>query len=172
MADPFLAQIVMFAGNFNPRGWANCDGQLLPISQNQAVFSLLGTTYGGDGRVTFALPDMRGRIPMHTGTGAGLNPRALGARGGAQTRVLTAGNLPPHTHTVACNSGVPDSDSPVAAFPSQNEGATEAYNFAATAGQSMNPGMIGGGGSSQAFDIMNPFLVVRFIIAIVGTFPS
>jgi len=98
--EPFIAEIIMFGGNFAPRGWAFCDGQLLPIAQNQALFSILGTTYGGDGRTTFALPDLRGRTAIHPGTGPGLSNRRLGERGGAETNTLTLPQLPTHTHTI------------------------------------------------------------------------
>ncbi|MDF1702801.1 MAG: tail fiber protein, partial [Planctomycetota bacterium] len=98
MSDPFLGQIVMFGGNFAPRGWALCDGQLLAISQYQALFSILGTTYGGDGRTTFGLPRMRGRSPVHAGTGAGLSPISLGELGGATSVTLSTAQLPAHTH--------------------------------------------------------------------------
>jgi microcystin-dependent protein len=98
--EPFIAEIIMFGGNFAPRGWAFCDGQLLPIAQNQALFSILGTTYGGDGRTTFALPDLRGRAAIHPGTGPGLSTRQLGERGGTETNTLTLPQLPTHTHTI------------------------------------------------------------------------
>ena len=104
MSDPFIGQITMFGGNFAPNGWATCDGQLLSIAQNSALFSILGTTYGGDSQTTFALPDLKGRVPMHFGTGAGLTPRSLGQRGGAETALST--NVPAHNHTfnVPCNT--------------------------------------------------------------------
>ena len=98
MSQPFLGQITMFGFNFNPRGWAKCDGQLLPISSNQALFSLLGTTYGGDGRTTFGLPDMRGRVPLHQGQGPGLSPRQMGARIGAEDATISANEMPAHSH--------------------------------------------------------------------------
>ena len=172
MSSPFLAQIVMFGGTFAPRSWADCSGQILPISQNTALFSLLGTTYGGDGRVTFALPDLRGRFAMHTGTGPGPSPRQLGARGGTQTKTLIANNLPPHSHSYApgCNSGAANSDTPVANYPAVDEGATESYHTGSNA--SMGVSTTNNTGNGQAFDIMNPFLVVRFIIATQGIFPS
>jgi microcystin-dependent protein len=99
-AEPFIGEIMIFGGNFAPRGWAFCDGQLLPVSQNTALFSLLGTTYGGDGRTTFALPDLRGRVPLHPGTGPGLSSRQLGEKGGTETNVLTIGQMPAHNHTI------------------------------------------------------------------------
>lgn len=103
--DPFLAEICIFAGNFAPRGWAFCNGQLLAINQNSALFSLLGTTYGGDGRTTFALPDLRGRTPVHPGTGPGLSTYKLGARGGVETVTLTQNQMPSHTHTATVAGG-------------------------------------------------------------------
>lgn len=99
-SDPFIAEIIMFAGNFAPRGWAFCDGQLLPIAQNSALFSLMGTTFGGDGRTTFALPDLRGRTAIHPGTGPGLSNRRLGASGGSETNTMTIGQMPPHNHII------------------------------------------------------------------------
>jgi microcystin-dependent protein len=104
--DPFIGEIIMFAGTFAPRGWAFCDGQLLPIAANQALFSIVGTAYGGDGRATFALPDLRGRVPVHPGTGPGLSTRKLGQRSGSETNTLLIDNLAPHTHfaTVSASS--------------------------------------------------------------------
>ena len=110
MSDPFLAEIVMFGGNFAPRGWAFCDGQLLAISSNTALFSLLGTTYGGDGRTTFGLPELRGRFAMHPGNGPGLSSRKLGQKGGSERVTLAITNLPSHTHQLRCNSGAADSE--------------------------------------------------------------
>ena len=104
--EPLLGQIIMFGGNFAPRGWAFCDGQLLPIAQNTALSSILGTTYGGDGRTTFGLPDLRGRVPMGGGHGPGLSPRSLGQKGGNETTTLTVSNLPPHNHSAALHAEV------------------------------------------------------------------
>ena len=100
-AEPFIGEISMFAGNFAPRGWAFCEGQLLPIAQNQSLFSILGTTYGGDGRTTFGLPDMRGRVSIHPGTGPGLTNYRLGNKGGSETTTLTTNQLPSHNHTIS-----------------------------------------------------------------------
>ncbi|MEQ9567295.1 MAG: tail fiber protein, partial [Pseudomonadales bacterium] len=106
MSEPFVGEIRMFAGNFAPRGWAYCDGQLLAVSQNDALFSLLGTIYGGDGRTTFGLPDMRGRIPLHAGTGPGLSPRRLGSKSGSEKETLTVNQLASHSHGFNANTGL------------------------------------------------------------------
>ena len=111
MAEPFIAEIRLFAGNFAPRGWAFCDGQLLSISQNTALFSLVGTTYGGDGRTTFALPDLRGRVPVGVRQGSGLSSRNLGERGGAETASLGVDHLPPHSHPVSLRASSQRGDS-------------------------------------------------------------
>lgn len=169
--DPILGQIIMFAGNFAPRGWALCDGQLLAISSNTALFSILGTTYGGDGRTTFALPDLRGRFPMHPGTGPGLSLRRLGERGGSETSTLTVNNLPSHTHAATLHaSGNPaDTANPAAA----NLGVAEAYSMQAPsvdlAADAITTANTGGG---QNFDNMPPFNNINFIIALQGVFPS
>jgi len=174
MSEPFVGQINMFAGNFAPRGWAFCSGQLLAISQNTALFSLLGTVYGGDGQTTFALPDLRGRVPIHPGTGVGLSPRSLGETGGAETVALAESQLPSHTHTATpkCNSGVANQQSPVGNVP-----AVEAAGVTATySDQGYNADMAtwltDAAGGSQDHDNMPPFLAVNFIIALQGIYPS
>jgi len=113
MSEPFVGEIRMFAGNFAPRGWAFCDGQLLAVSQNDALFSLLGTIYGGDGRTTFGLPDMRGRTPLHAGQGPGLSNRRLGAKAGAENVTLTVNQLPSHRHDWQATTALASSQSPV-----------------------------------------------------------
>ncbi len=168
--EPFLAQIIMFGGNFAPRGWAFCDGQILPISQNQALFSLLGTTYGGDGRTTFALPDLRGRFPMHPGNGPGLSTRRLGEKSGSETRTLVVQNLPAHSHNLRCNNGTADSDTPVNGFPAVDEGATESYHTSAN--DTMGSPGTANTGNNTPFNIVNPYLGVNFIIALQGIYPS
>lgn len=171
--EPFLAQIVMFGGNFAPRGWAFCEGQLLAISQYTAVFSLLGTTYGGDGRVTFGLPDFRGRVPMHSGTGPGLPTVRLGAKGGYPTTVLTAQNLPAHTHTVNpnCSTLAATSSSPDSSFPALDAtGVTASY--AAAPNGTMGQTTSGVTGNNTSFSNQQPYLCVSFIIALQGVFPS
>ena len=126
MSSPFIAEIIMFGGNFAPRSWAFCDGQLLPISQNTALFSLLGTIYGGDGRTTFALPDLRGRVPMHQGNGPGLTPRNLGSKGGEENVALNQQQMPSHTHAavveVHCSSEDGESDEAADNFPAKAGG--------------------------------------------------
>ena len=135
MSEPFIAEIIMFGGNFAPRGWAFCDGQLLSISSNTALFSILGTTFGGDGRTTFALPDMRGRVSVHPGTGPGLSNRRLGERGGTETVGLNASQIPSHNHTFAppCSTNDGTADSPANNVPrienSRKEGFTKPYSI-------------------------------------------
>ncbi|MBT8231407.1 MAG: phage tail protein [Saprospiraceae bacterium] len=174
--DPFLGQIVMFGGNFAPRGWALCDGQLLPISQYSALFSILGTTYGGDGRTTFALPELRGRAAMHAGNGPGLTSRPLGQRGGQQDHVLTVQEMANHTHTAVMHGENAAGTSP---NPAGNMlGATPSAKIYAplTAGndKAMGAGsvIVGNTGNSMPHNNMQPYLVVNYIIALQGTFPS
>lgn len=165
MAEPFLSEIRMFSFNFPPRGWAMCNGQLLPINQNQALFALLGTTFGGDGRVNFALPDLRGRTPIHVGSG-----HTLGERGGEQAHTLTISELPEHTHVLqgTSNDGtvvVPNGNLLARAAPANPFAAPT--NLAA-----MNAATIANVGGSQAHLNMQPFLTLSFCIALQGIFPS
>ncbi len=167
--EPFLAQIIMFGGNFAPRGWALCDGTLLAISQNQALFSLLGTTYGGDGRTTFALPDLRGRVAMHPGSGPGLSPRPLGQKSGSETNTLNVTQLPAHTHSFnlpAKEEG--DTDAPDNAFIAGDGTAS----FGTTSDVTMGTATTNNTGNSQSVNNIQPFTCVNFIIALQGTFPS
>jgi microcystin-dependent protein len=167
MSEAFVGEIRMFAGNFAPRGWAFCDGQLLAVSQNSALFSLLGTIYGGDGRTTFGLPDMRGRIPVHMGLGPGLTSRRIGARGGAESVTLTANDIPSHTHQLQA-----DTDPANEHLPAGNSlGAAAAY-AAVNPALNMAQAAIGAAGGSQSHANLQPFLCVNFIIALVGVFPS
>lgn len=163
----------MFGGTFNPRGWALCDGQLLPINQYQALFSILGTIYGGDGRTTFGLPGMRGRVPVHAGNGPGLTPRRLGQKSGAETHTLTVGQLPSHNHTYAidCNNSAGNQDGPVGHYPAANEDHA-VYNNAAGASQKMAVMTTNNSGGGLPFNILQPYQTVNFIIALVGIFPS
>jgi len=169
-SEPFIAQITMFGGNFAPRGWAYCDGQLLPINQYQALFSLLGTTYGGDGRTTFALPDLRGRVAIHPGRGPGLTVRTLGQKGGAETHTLTAAQMPAHTHGLQASDTRGNSSDPtnhVNAVKSR----TNIYSDAAP-NVSMSTQAVANTGGGQAHNNMQPFLGINHIIALQGIFPS
>ncbi len=167
MSEPFIAQITLFAGNFAPRGWAFCSGQILPINQNTALFSLLGTTYGGNGQTTFALPDLRGRVAIQPGQGPGLSPVNLGEAGGSETETLTVNQLPSHNHLAGVTQGAQTSTRPAGGVPS----AGGAY-AAASDGSTMNPAFIQPTGGSQPFDVRQPYLGVNYIIALEGIFPS
>ena len=171
LTNPTIGEVTLFAGNFAPRGWAFCDGQLLPISQYQALFSILGTIYGGDGRSTFALPDLRGRVPVHKGSGPGMETIALGQKFGSEETTLTALNLPPHSHRIVA-------DLPSHNFEESNEdlypGGTALLGVA-------NP--INGhvheefntqtdGGNGRGFSTHQPSMGMNYIIALQGTFPS
>ena len=161
---PFLGQIQAFGFNFAPRGWAKCDGQLLPISQYQALFSLLGTTYGGDGRTTFALPDLRSRSMVGAGNGPGLDSISMGEKGGAPTHTLTIAQMPAHTHNVGVSSEAGEE-----ADPTNKHIASHAGGFAEDAnGNLAAPSSVGGG---QSFNIRNPFLGINVCIALQGVFP-
>lgn len=169
MSEPFVGEIRMFAGNFAPRSWAFCDGQLVAVSQNDALFSLLGTIYGGDGRTTFALPDLRGRIPIHAGTGPGLSPRRLGSKGGVEEATITVTQLGPHSHTALGTSDAAGADLPTGA----RWGLAAAEHYADLgSSQAMNAGVIQNAGGSQRHDNVMPFLCIHFIIALVGIYPS
>ncbi|MGL4288021.1 MAG: phage tail protein [Phreatobacter sp.] len=163
MAEPFLSEIRIMSFGFPPKGWALCDGQLLPINQNQALFSLLGTTFGGDGRVNFALPDYRGRVPIHVGNG-----HALGERGGEQAHTLSIGELPTHTHVGQATNTNGAVAIPAGAFL----GAVNNAYSAPTQLTSINPGTIANQGGNQAHLNMQPFLTLSFCIALQGIFPS
>jgi microcystin-dependent protein len=169
MSDPFVGEIRMFAGIFAPQGWAFCDGQLLAVSQNDALFSLLGTIYGGDGRTTFGLPDLRGRLPIHAGTGPGLSPRPLGSRGGEEQVTLLANQLPSHTHELQASTLPANAGSPAAHVPAETT-TDRAYRSAAVT-TSMGPRTTNIGGSQSHTNLM-PFLCVHFIIALFGIYPS
>ena len=173
--DPFIGQIMMFGGNFAPRGWAMCNGQLLDISQNAALFSILGTTYGGDGRTTFGLPDLRGRLPMHFGQGPGLSNHNLGQKGGAETVTLNESQLPGHNHGMAGSTSAATSRSPAGAFPASAfvDGVrTAVETYGTSSDTTLNAGVITPSGGGQAHDNMPPFGVINFVIALQGIFPS
>jgi len=164
MAEPFLSEVRIMSFVFAPKGWALCNGQLLPINQNQALFSLLGTTFGGDGRVNFALPDLRGRTPIHVGSG-----HTLGEKGGEQAHTLSIAEIPTHTHVVNGSSAATNGS----ATPNGNflGGANNAYHTPSSL-VSLNAGTITNIGGSQAHLNMQPFLTLSFCIALQGIFPS
>jgi microcystin-dependent protein len=173
MAEPFIAEIRMWALNFAPRGWAFCDGSLLPISQNTALFSLIGTIYGGDGRTTTALPDLRGRAPMGTGNGPGLTPRQLGQKTGAETATLTSAQLPQHAHGMRASSNSADLGAPTpnrslarssGGFAYQQDAASNLVDLA--------PEAVPNQGGNQPHNNMMPYLTINFCIALQGLYPS
>ena len=173
MSDPFLGEIKMFGGNFAPRGYAKCDGQLLSISQNSALFALLGTIYGGDGRTTFGLPELRGRLPIDDGSGPGLTPRAIGARGGAESNSISTATMPSHQHEVMGTTDPGDSNNPAGKVPavapvfaySDQSPDPASAKFASNA---ISPST----GSGASHNNLMPYQVICFIIALTGVFPS
>ena len=170
MSEPFIGQIMLFAGNFAPRGWAFCDGSLLGISQNTALFSILGTTYGGNGTTNFGLPDLRGRVPIGMGSGPGLTPRTQGEIAGEENHTLLAGEMPAHNHTVTVGvSGNPPSTSRASgAVPASGQ----YYDAAANAAGSLGAVNCANAGGSQGHNNMQPYLAVNYVIALQGIFPS
>jgi microcystin-dependent protein len=172
MSEPFLGEIRMFAGNFAPSGWALCNGQTLSISQNTALFSLLGTTYGGNGTTTFNLPNMQSRVPIHSGTGNGLSPYILGQAQGSETTSVLINNMPIHNHLVQCNTGGGNQASPSANVPAVESTGTS-LNYSNAGGNAiMNPTMIENNGGGVPISIIQPYLCVTFIIALQGIYPS
>ena len=169
--NPLLASIIIFAGNFAPLGWALCQGQLLPISQNAALFSLLGTTYGGNGTTNFQLPDLRGRVPIQAGLGPGLSNYDLGQVGGSENTTLLVNNLPQHSHTLTATSELGTTSNPTGAYLGNTGVLDPEYNTSGTFVQ-MNAGTIGLTGGSQPFNNVQPYLAVNYIIALNGIFPS
>ncbi len=165
MSSPFLAEMRITGFNFPPQGWALCDGQLLPINQNQALFSLLGTTYGGNGVVNFALPDMRGRAPVHPGT-----EKIQGQRAGEESHALTLAEIPAHTHALTASIGGGVQDPGSNALPGTNFQPLYSGTVANTV--AMGASAVSTAGGSQAHSNLQPYLVVSFIIALVGIFPS
>ena len=166
MAEPFLSEVRIMSFVFAPKGWALCNGQLLPINQNQGLFSLLGTTFGGDGRVNFALPDLRGRTPIHVGSG-----HTLGERGGEQAHTLSISELPQHVHTANASTAAATTNNPSNSLVLAQSTASSLYGGASNL-QAMAPAAIGNVGGSQAHLNMQPFLTLSFCIALQGIFPS
>ena len=163
MSEPFIGEIRMFSFNFPPRGWAFCNGQVLPINQNQALFSILGTTYGGNGQTTFALPNLQGRVPLHVGNGVD-----LGQATGEAAHTLIIQELPQHTH-VPVSGGAANTPTPTNALPGQN---TSQAFYSASPNTTMNPADVMPAGGSQPHDNMSPYLTLSFCIALQGIFPS
>jgi microcystin-dependent protein len=171
MSEQYIGEIRMFGGNFAPVGWLFCDGSLLPIAQYETLFSLIGTTYGGDGQETFALPDLRGRMPVHQGQGPGLSTRILGELGGVETVTVTMQQMPAHTHLPMANSANGNADSPSNTVWAAS-GTTTQFVPGAQANTTMNPNAVGLTGGNQPHENMLPFTTISFIIATEGIYPS
>jgi microcystin-dependent protein len=168
MAEPFLSEIRILSFAYAPRGWALCNGQLLPINQNTALFSLLGTTYGGNGVTNFALPDLRGRSPVHAGDGI-----TLGERGGEEAHTLNVNEMPPHQHRMRASADLASSDIPAGALTAaKRRGGLDIYGPAGTANVALHPAVMSGAGGSQPHLNMQPFLTLNFVIALQGIYPS
>jgi len=173
MSDQFVAEIRIFPFNFAPLGWAQCDGQLLPISQNTALFSLIGTYYGGDGKSNYALPNLQGLAPLDFGTGSGLSPYDLGEFGGTEAVTVLSSEMPDHSHVVNASSAAGSSHDPTGKVWASAQVLRQGQHlYAATAGASMNPQALQPAGGSQPHNNMMPYLVLNFCIAMQGIFPS
>jgi microcystin-dependent protein len=171
MADPFVAEIRIFPFNFAPKGWAWCNGQLLPISQNTALFSLLGTTYGGDGKSTFALPDLQGRAPMHPGQGPGLSLHDLGETGGSDTVTLLESEIPAHSHALMGQATAATKSTPIGNTLARTSGATPYLPPAGAALAAMAPESLTPAGGDQPHNNLQPYLTLNYNIALQGVFP-
>jgi microcystin-dependent protein len=167
MAQPYVGEIRMFAGNFNPAGWMFCDGALLPISENEVLFQLIGTTYGGDGESTFGLPDLRGRIPIHQGNGF-----ILAETGGVEQVTLTVQQIATHSHPFLATNDTATADNPQANLPGTTNVGKKVYAAANSPATPMAPNSIGPTGGSQPHNNLQPFLCINFIISLFGLFPS
>lgn len=171
MSQPFVGEIRMFAGNFAPAGWAFCDGSLLSIAQNEVLFVLIGTTYGGDGQTTFALPDLRGRVPLHMGQGPGLSPRVQGQQGGAEQVTLTPGQMPAHNHVLQATTAAATASASVAGSLTAKAASTSFYG-STPGGAPLAPQALRSSGGQQPHNNMAPYLGLNFIISLFGIFPS
>jgi microcystin-dependent protein len=172
MSNPFVAEIRIFAGNFAPTGWASCNGQILPISQNTALFSLIGTFYGGNGKSTFALPDLQGRAPMHHGQGQGLSQRFIGESAGSEFVTLLQSEIPAHTHQLRASTGPAGATDPSnAVWAASSEGRTPPPLYGTTQNTNMAPNALAIAGGSLPHNNMHPYLTLTFIIALQGVFP-
>lgn len=178
MASPesYIGSISMFAGDFAPKGWALCKGQLLPVAQYQALFSILGTIYGGDGRTTFALPNLCGRVPLGPGNGPGLTPRTIGESSGAETVTLLPTQIPPHSHLIQATTNAASTNNPNGNFlatTTDSSGGTTIDSYAnAGANTTLNPQSISVVGGGQPHENMQPYLAINFIICLEGVYPS
>jgi microcystin-dependent protein len=170
MSEPFLGEIRLFGFNFPPAGWATCAGQLLPIAQNTALFSILGTSFGGNGTTNFALPNLQGNVPLHVGSGRGLTPRTLGEIGGVPQVTLSMGQMPVHSHAANCNSGAGTSYGPANNVWASDAGGAREY--AAAPNVTMAANALAATGGSQPHNNLQPYLAVNFCIALQGIFPS
>jgi len=171
MSEAYIGEIRMFGGNFAPAGWALCNGQTLPINQYTALFSILGTTYGGNGTTNFNLPNLQGRVPIHWGVGAGLSPYVIGQTGGTETTSVLISNMPNHNHLVQCNTGGGNQASPANGFPAVESTGTS-LDYSNAAGSTMNSAMVEAVGGGAPINNVQPYLCVTFIIALQGIFPS
>jgi microcystin-dependent protein len=171
MSEPFVGQIQIFGFNFAPQGWALCAGQILPISQNTALFSILGTTYGGDGKSNFALPNLQGRVPIQQGQGSGLTLRSLGEIGGEEFVTLSANQMPGHTHAANCNNAVGTAYDPAGQVWSQDAGGNQEYGTGAVVGKHMSSNAVLQAGGGQPHNNLQPYLVLNYCIAMQGVFP-
>ncbi|HLO31906.1 MAG TPA: tail fiber protein [Anaerolineales bacterium] len=169
MSQPFIGEIRIFGGNFAPAGWAFCNGQLMPISENDALFTLIGTTYGGDGQETFGLPDLQGRLPMHMGTGGGLSPRTIGEQGGVETVTLTINQIPNHSHVPLAVAGNGNQSTPQGGVWA---GVTTSIYTSNPPNLAFNATLGGSTGGSQPHENLMPYLAVSFIISLFGIFPT
>jgi microcystin-dependent protein len=168
MSQPFIGEIRMFGGNFAPAGWAFCEGQLMPISENDALFNLIGTIYGGDGQETFGLPNLASRVPVHVGSGF-----ALGQTGGAESVTLTTQQMPTHTHPLVATNDLGSANSPTNALPGSTPVQAQAFPYGTDEPlANMDPSSISPVGGSQPHDNMQPFLTISFIISLFGIFPQ
>lgn len=170
MAQSYVGEIRMFGGNFPPRGWAFCNGQIIPIAENETLFNLIGTTYGGDGQETFALPDLRGRVPIHQGTNSGTS-YVLGEQAGVESVTLSTQQIPPHRHLAQCRAADSNAGTPQNAIWAKNQTNQTIYSNVVPA-TNMNAGALNQAGGNQPHENMMPYLAVSFIISLYGVFPT
>lgn len=170
MAQPYVGEIRMFAGNFAPAGWMFCEGQLLPISENETLFQLIGTTYGGDGQSTFRLPDLRSRVPIHQGTGPGGSTYIIGEMAGVERVTLTTQQIPSHSHPLLVSTAVANNSNPAGSVPGESPSVT--LYLQETPGVAMNANVIAATGGSQPHNNVQPYQCINYIISLFGIFPS